>query len=139
MALQKYYVTRSSPATLYPTVERDDSPLNVYTSLPYEGYQLRHQVKVLATEVSAGTIETIPFASVDCPIVTVTRDANVNSEPYNSNNDSGTFDSRVCPEQLKLVTHVTAPKFFLLAPFSSLSMRSLLQLLLANPYDLEVH
>ena len=65
---------------------------------------------VLATGVSAGAIETILSASVDCAVVSVSRAPNATTESYESNFYLSTFNSRECPDPLKLVTHITAPE-----------------------------
>ena len=62
---------------LCPTfLERKASPLNKPVHLRIGTDELRYQVKVLATGVSAGNIETIMSDSVDCSVVSVSRAPN---------------------------------------------------------------
>ena len=94
---------------LCPTIlECEDSPLNKPVHLRFGTDELRYQAMVLATGVSAGAIETILYASVDCAVVSVSRASNASTTSYDSNFYLATFDSRECPEPLTLFTHITA-------------------------------
>ena len=93
-----------------PTIlEREDSPLHVSDNYAFGGDPLRYQVRVLATGVSAGAIEALLSASVDCSIVSVARAPLASAELYDSNFFLVTFDTPECPQPLRQVTHISAP------------------------------
>ncbi|TDH72030.1 hypothetical protein CCR75_004872 [Bremia lactucae] len=67
-------------------------------------YQQRQQVVTFCT---ASTVQAILDPNVSCTVTLVSRGCSHGSDAYDSNFCVATFDTVACPEQLKLITHMS--------------------------------
>ena len=90
------------------------NPWHVPDSNTFGGDPLRYQVRVLDTGVSAGAIKALLSASVECSIVSVSRAPLASADIYDSNFFPVNLEAKEFPQQLRQVTHISAPSFSLL-------------------------
>ena len=88
-------------------MEREDLPSDTTTIRPHNRGLLQYQLRVLANGVSAGTVQAILSSRVTCTVTSVTRGLPSATDAYVSNYFVVSFDTATCPDQLKLVTHVS--------------------------------
>ena len=104
----------------------------------FGGDPLRYQVRLLATGVSAGAIEALLSASVDCSIVSVSRAPLASAELYDSN--LGDFRYTRMPTTASAShAYLGAGTFSVLEPFPSIPVGPVFWMLLAIPHNLEMH
>lgn len=89
-------------------LEEEDMQLDVNNETPHDGAQLRYQVRVLTQRVPVEIVEQVMRMSSDCDVLSITRETARRSDAYDSNYFLIVFNSETCPQQLKMVTHISA-------------------------------
>ncbi|KAF1314473.1 hypothetical protein FI667_g16662, partial [Globisporangium splendens] len=89
-------------------LEEEDMQLDVNNETPHDGERLRYQVRVLAQRVPVEIVEQVMRMSADCDMLSITRETTRSSNAYDSNYFLIVFNSETCPQQLKMVTHISA-------------------------------